>query len=219
MQLSEVLQLAPHCFSSSRINASSRSCAVIDVLPAKYQTAQTVYISNNALASVEGVQQFSSVVNLSIANNKLTSFQDLQPLTACRTLQQLQCSGNPIACMPYYVQRVVVMLADAGLPLRSLDGMDITLPQDAVFARGALDAHTSMLALCAAQEVRILQLAALVKLMPVHSQLLQVVPTQMPRAATSPAASKLPMARTCDATSAAPSEACQVDILLRYVPE
>jgi len=41
----------------------------IDKLPSRYKEVRTLYLSDNNLKSLEGIEQFTSLTSLSLANN------------------------------------------------------------------------------------------------------------------------------------------------------
>ncbi len=43
----------------------------IDKLPSRFYNIETLYVSNNSIASLEGIEQFRNLVNLSLANNEV----------------------------------------------------------------------------------------------------------------------------------------------------
>lgn len=78
----------------------------LHVCPAKVGAPlQTLYLSKNSLRSLQGMQQFSSLVTLTAADNLIGSFEELHYLTAAnhaRQLQALSLEGNPVARLPHY---------------------------------------------------------------------------------------------------------------------
>lgn len=66
---------------------------------------QTLYLSKNCLRSLQGIQQFSSVVTLALADNLIDSFDQLEFLLMAnegRSLRALSLEGNPLARLPNY---------------------------------------------------------------------------------------------------------------------
>lgn len=66
---------------------------------------QTLYLSKNCLRSLQGIQQFSSVVTLALADNLIDCFDQLEFLLMAdegRSLRALSLEGNPIARLPNY---------------------------------------------------------------------------------------------------------------------
>ena len=66
---------------------------------------QTVYLSKNSLRALSGLEQFRALRNLSLADNLLARWEDLQPLTrpgAFPSLETLSVEGNPLFKLPNY---------------------------------------------------------------------------------------------------------------------
>ena len=66
---------------------------------------QTLYLSKNCMRSLQGVQQFSALVTLALADNLIDSFDQLEFLLMAsqgHTLRALSLEGNPIARLPNY---------------------------------------------------------------------------------------------------------------------
>lgn len=180
MQVSQVLHYAPHLFSPTRINASSRYVTNIDTLPAIFQAAKTVYLSTNFLSSLRGVDQFFAVEVLSLAHNRLRRIEDLAPLHACLNLKSLYLEGNPLAKLPFYRTRVVALLGSRGIHLESLDGTGVGA-HDYEAALQLLHRHAAALAFLLSQECRIVQLSIIAQMIPVHRQLLSRAHGTFPR--------------------------------------
>ena len=66
---------------------------------------QTVYLSKNYLRSLQGIQQFTALVTLALADNLIDSFDELEHLVLPRQprrIKVLSLEGNPIARLPNY---------------------------------------------------------------------------------------------------------------------
>lgn len=80
---------------------------------AVFSAVQTLYLSKNCLRSLQGMQQFSAVVTLAVADNLVDSFDQLEFLTMAskaHTLRALSLEGNPIARLPNYRSFVKLQL-------------------------------------------------------------------------------------------------------------
>jgi hypothetical protein len=95
---------------------------------------QTLYLSKNALRSLDGVQAFPALTALSAADNLLADFACIQPLSQHaqqqaqhgqqrRGLEALSLEGNPVAALPHYRAHVI---AAVGPSLQWLDGRAVT---------------------------------------------------------------------------------------------
>ena len=66
---------------------------------------QTLYLSKNSLRSLQGVQQFTALVTLAVADNLIDSFEQLEFLVMAsegHMLRALSLEGNPVARLPNY---------------------------------------------------------------------------------------------------------------------
>lgn len=65
---------------------------------------QVVFLSKNSLTTADGVQQFSQVRVLSLADNLLSHMADVTATlaTGCPHLEALSLEGNPLESYPHY---------------------------------------------------------------------------------------------------------------------
>ncbi|KAL0036179.1 hypothetical protein WJX79_007230 [Trebouxia sp. C0005] len=121
VKLSTLLSQCPSLFNDKKISAVDKGLTDIDVLPRHFHHVKTLYLSKNCLRSLQGMQQFSAVVTLAVADNLIDSFDQLEFLTMAaqaHTLRALSLEGNPIARLPNYRAHIL-----AHLPwLHMLDG-------------------------------------------------------------------------------------------------
>jgi hypothetical protein len=95
------------CLASTAVPAHMRHkfspciCTPCDIVPL-YVLLQTIYLSSNNLSSLDGLQQFTNLRTLSIADNKLHRFSCLHPLQSCPSLGNLNLQNNPICKLPFY---------------------------------------------------------------------------------------------------------------------
>ena len=79
--------------------------------PLTPDAVQTLYLSKNSLRNLDGIQQFTSLKALSVADNQLG---DLAVLGALRSagiaLEAANFEGNPIADLPNYRAHVLEQL-------------------------------------------------------------------------------------------------------------
>jgi hypothetical protein len=201
LQLSDVHRHATHVFSTARINAASRYISSLDAIPSASVCSKTVSLSNNFLQNLSGIDQFFNVETLSLANNRVSAFEELLPLRGCRRLQRLFLHGNPISSMPFYRTRVLSVLKYACVEISELDGKIVTREEWETVAE-TLQRHASILSVLLTQEVRIIQLSLVAKTLVVHHELLLLVFGRGPRTLLSPPLPTTPP--------------FQVDLLLRY---
>ena len=81
-----------------------------------------LYLSNNSVMSLNGIDQFPSVINLSIANNEIRYLEQLQSLQYLTQLEKLSLEGNFVASTPFYRCIVLHMCSH----LETLDGITVT---------------------------------------------------------------------------------------------
>jgi Leucine-rich repeat (LRR) protein len=81
-QLSDTLQEHPDNFDEAKISACSKGIIKVNWLPSRYHAVKTVYLSNNNLSSLEGVQQFAQLQSLSVVNNRIATVEGLAAVHA-----------------------------------------------------------------------------------------------------------------------------------------
>ena len=124
IRLSEVLKRQPSLFNNSskrgsKIHAANKHIQVIDRLAERYTEAKVIYLGGNDLKKIQGFEQFTQLVTLSLSNNLLIDVQDLYVLAgSCPTLRTLSLEGNDISHTPYYRERVIAAMPE----LNVLDG-------------------------------------------------------------------------------------------------
>jgi len=102
IRLSEVLKRQPSLFNNSskrgsKIHAANKHIQVIDRLAERYTEAKVIYLGGNDLKKIQGFEQFTQLVTLSLSNNLLIDVQDLYVLAgSCPTLRTLSLEGNDI---------------------------------------------------------------------------------------------------------------------------
>lgn len=62
----------PQSFEENKISVVQKFVSEIDLLPKKFLKVETLYLSSNNIRTLEGLQQFSNLKNLSLANNEVT---------------------------------------------------------------------------------------------------------------------------------------------------
>ncbi|TMW60867.1 hypothetical protein Poli38472_000909 [Pythium oligandrum] len=107
----------------AKLNVVGKSLTTIGLIPPSLGVHVTsVYLSQNDLRSLAGLEQFQSVRLLSIGGNLLTRFSDVERLKGLKHLRHLNLTGNPICSLPNYRTRVVDLLEQ----IQVLDAVDIT---------------------------------------------------------------------------------------------
>jgi Leucine-rich repeat (LRR) protein len=85
-------------------------------------TVKHLFLSNNLLSSLQGVEKFANVQILSASNNRLVYLDSLEALFTLPQLKRLSLLGNPITKLPYYRDHVIALCEK----LDSLDGVTVS---------------------------------------------------------------------------------------------
>lgn len=125
LTLSNCLQSQPAAFDGSGLKLSlvGSNISLIDNVPGKLVAkVQTLYLSNNHVTSIEGIQQFTQLRSLSVANNLLRYLNSLRALASIEQLERISLEGNVVTGMPFYRQYVIGLCPK----LLTLDGANVT---------------------------------------------------------------------------------------------
>jgi Leucine-rich repeat (LRR) protein len=87
------------------------------------QKIQTLYLSDNAIHSLNDIDRFSSLTSLSCCNNNLTFFDQIDCLSRLKSLTKLSLTGNRVTLNPFYREVVTVSIC---VGLTSLDGIKLS---------------------------------------------------------------------------------------------
>ena len=123
--LCSCLQSAPAAFDGTGLKLSLVGCniSVIDKVPGKLiDKIQTLYLSNNHITSLDGVQQFVHLRSISVANNLIRYLSSLKSLASLVHLERISFEGNIVSGMPFYRQYLIGLCPR----LVSLDGINVT---------------------------------------------------------------------------------------------
>ena len=114
--------------SNGKLNLVGCYLTELDNLPDKLSNrVKTLFLSQNSLESLLGIQQFRNVTCVSLANNAVRYLDALQPLAALTSLEKLTLDGNVVTTMPYYREIVLGLCCPEGHGgLVSLDGIKVT---------------------------------------------------------------------------------------------
>jgi hypothetical protein len=162
-QLGTLLLRQPEIHHGDKIVAASKQVTAIgQIAHPVIANTKTLFLSNNLLSSLDGIEQLSRLGTLSLANNDLASLLHLERLRSLPSLQHLTVSGNPLCFLPYYRERVLFMCEHLGLVLMTLDGKHVTAA-DTCAAKAVTTEYAARLSSLLIQEARIWQLAMLHK--------------------------------------------------------
>ncbi|EEY65681.1 uncharacterized protein PITG_03198 [Phytophthora infestans T30-4] len=107
----------------ARLNAVGKGLHVLGRVPPTVSASVTaLYLSQNSLRSLEGIEQFSAVRLLSVGGNLIASEKEVAILNDLAQLRNLNLMGNPLCDQPNYRLRIIAMLDK----LQVLDNSDIT---------------------------------------------------------------------------------------------
>lgn len=70
-KLSEIFQRDPTLFTKTSIKVISKFLIEIDAVPKKFRNIAILYLSNNVLKDLSGIEQFPLIEKLSLANNEV----------------------------------------------------------------------------------------------------------------------------------------------------
>jgi Leucine-rich repeat (LRR) protein len=121
--LSKALRSRPMALEGTKLNLVSSCIGDIDGVPGAIgERVQTLYLGNNNLSSIGGIEQFSSAQSISLTNNLIRYLSELRALGRLRHLEKLSLEGNVVTSMPFYRQYVLALCPR----LRSLDGVKVS---------------------------------------------------------------------------------------------
>jgi len=63
----------PQHFEENKISIVQKFVSQIDEIPKKFRNIETLYLSNNNIRSLDGLEQFSRLKNVSLAHNEVIS--------------------------------------------------------------------------------------------------------------------------------------------------
>ncbi|KAF1794795.1 Leucine-rich repeat domain, L domain-like [Phytophthora cactorum] len=107
----------------ARLNAVGKGIHALGRVPPTVSASITaLYLSQNNLLSLEGIDQFSAVRLLSVGGNLISSDKEVARLNELAQLRNLNLMGNPLCDQPNYRLRIIALLTK----LQVLDNGDIT---------------------------------------------------------------------------------------------
>lgn len=144
------------------------SCQCSAPAPPCCPLLQTLYLSRNALSSLEGIEQFRALRVLSAADNRLADLACLRHLPAAGIALQAACfEGNPMAELPLYRAHAVAAL---GPSLAMLDNRPVS-EEERRAAPAAVAHEGTVLSLMATNACLVHKLGRLVQLARLHCEL------------------------------------------------
>eukprot|EP00981_Chlorochromonas_danica_P006334 scaffold1365_cov163-Ochromonas_danica.AAC.24 len=122
MDLLQAIRRYPVSLEKQKIRCVGREVNAIGSLPTVFtQSIKTLLLSNNALTSLAGVEQFSHLETLSVANNLIDYLEDICALSSLPWLRKLSLYGNAVSFLPFYAEMVISQCPR----LEVLDGSEV----------------------------------------------------------------------------------------------
>ncbi len=90
--------------------------------PALIVTVKHLFLSNNLLTTLQGIEKFTNVQIISASNNRLVYLDSLEALFTLKNLKRLSLLGNPITKLPFYRDHVIALCEKVD----SLDGVTVS---------------------------------------------------------------------------------------------
>lgn len=113
-----------YSLEGSKLSLVGTSITTIGDLPSSVASqVQTLYLSNNNISSLGGIDQIKGLRSLSMANNLVRYLGQLEILGDMEVLEKLSLEGNPVSNMPFYRACVLHLCPNLGL----LDGKKVTI--------------------------------------------------------------------------------------------
>lgn len=156
-----------------RLNAANKNIQSLGRVGSDGLRVSTLLLGGNPLRSLAGIQAFSNLETLSLGS-AVKDFVAIAPLVECPKLRVLLLDGAPISHEPLYRQRLISLLCGpdrARQTLRILDGTDVTHAEK-LSSSAFVEEYADALATAVANEARIVQASAALRLLELHRELL-----------------------------------------------
>ena len=99
----------PTLFDKDKLSLVGLNIHIIDAIPTTLAASvKVLYLSDNSICRLAGLEQFANVVTISIKNNAIRYLDEIQPLSRMRRLTKLSMEGNPVTRLPYYREHIIV---------------------------------------------------------------------------------------------------------------
>lgn len=108
-----------YIIDGSTLKGSNQGLTKIPIVP-KAKTIQKLFLSNNDITSLEGIENYTNLQVLSLGCNQISKLSEIRLLESL-PLQNLQLECNPVTHLPYYSHLVVATIPT----LLMLDGQRI----------------------------------------------------------------------------------------------
>lgn len=129
LKLTAAIKASPSSYSDDgKISLIGHGIDSIDEIPPPIAgTIRILFLSNNLLQDLSRIDQFRKLRQLSVANNNIKYFDQIQPLQSLECLERLSLIDNPVTQQPYYFDFVVELCRSViqldGRPVTTLDSV------------------------------------------------------------------------------------------------
>lgn len=165
------LQQNPSSFDGKKLSLVGTSLSVLDTVPISISRGiYVLYLSNNNLLSLKGIEQFVNVRCLSCGHNLIRYIGELQYLRNLRELEKVSLDGNVVTSMPYYREYILLLCPKVEV----IDGVKVSSQERLSSQASARKAQTFYEQL-RLNELRNCVLEHIFNLLKCHSLLLSVV--------------------------------------------
>jgi len=113
--------LCRFCSEERVVNLKDKKIFLIDEVPEKFVHIEGLYLTNNQLQTLKGIAQFKNLKSLSVANNFISSVDELEYLRSL-PLVHLNLEKNPLTSHPSYKNSVISILPN----LKTLDNKELS---------------------------------------------------------------------------------------------
>ncbi|RLN27425.1 hypothetical protein BBJ28_00009864 [Nothophytophthora sp. Chile5] len=150
----------------SRLNAVGKGILSVGRVPPSVSVHITaLYLSQNNLHSLEGIDQFAGVRLLSVGGNLLACSAEIARLAGLPQLRNLNLMGNPICDQPNYRLRII----DALKQIQVLDNADVSKKEREIAPRVAAQ-DEALRAMVTQNHFDIQKLQHIAHLIPLHKE-------------------------------------------------
>lgn len=121
--LSNALRTHSSTPNIAKLSMVNCSISLIDQIPRTFcENVRTLYLSNNNLLSLKGIEQFNNTQSLSCANNLIRYLGEIRWLNKLEGLEKIVLEGNVVTSMPFYRDYIIGMCPK----IASIDGIKVS---------------------------------------------------------------------------------------------
>ena len=117
---------SPTDCTSSKLSLVGLDICEIDGVPGPLPARiHTLYISNNLLTTLDGIEQFINIRQISFSNNFIKYLSDLKALGFLHRIEKISLEGNIVTGMPFYRQYLIGLCSS----LTVIDGVGVSVEE------------------------------------------------------------------------------------------